>query len=426
MKVTNVADACILFEHDGVRLLTDPWIGTATYGFWLQYPPPQVTAEEIGPLDWISISHLHEDHCDFATLERLDPTARIVIMERRPNLLLDHLVSNGIDRERITLVPPRTRLELAPGLSIEPLEADPAHEYSRMVDAAQLVHGPEGTVYFANDCEPYEGADRYVADNYEVALAMLPFYGGSGYPACYTNLTPEEKQREVARIERAYFSSMERSLRIIQPKRVTPVASWHCFAGLLAPLNPVMAWPTSYDAIEQFVASLDIEGLHLELFSPGQGIDLETGERAGGDLHRFTPQDRQTFAAAALPGVRPRHELIPDSPAVRVDRLLGHAAASFMQKSRYWLPDGFRYAFSCGEALRHVFDPATGEVSSAPTDAPLAPPYLEVTLDRRHFAMLLIGALSWNIEDAAGLLRYERVPNEYHPEVYVALNFLKI
>ena len=61
-----------------------------------------------------------------------------------------------------------------------------------------------------------------------------------------------------------------------------------------------------------------------------------------------------------------------------------------------------------------------------PSAPAVKPPYLKVMLDRRMLALLLIGALSWNLEDASGLLRYERVPNVYRPEIYVALNYLKI
>jgi hypothetical protein len=41
-------------------------------------------------------------------------------------------------------------------------------------------------------------------------------------------------------------------------------------------------------------------------------------------------------------------------------------------------------------------------------------------MERRLFALLLSGALSWNLEDAGGMLRSERVPNLSRPEVYVA------
>jgi L-ascorbate metabolism protein UlaG (beta-lactamase superfamily) len=32
MKITLVADSTFIFEHCGVRILTDPWIGATIYG----------------------------------------------------------------------------------------------------------------------------------------------------------------------------------------------------------------------------------------------------------------------------------------------------------------------------------------------------------------------------------------------------------
>ena len=54
MRVTLVTDSCFLFEHAGIRILTDPWIGTSIYGgAWLQFPRPVIRADEVGKLDYI-------------------------------------------------------------------------------------------------------------------------------------------------------------------------------------------------------------------------------------------------------------------------------------------------------------------------------------------------------------------------------------
>ena len=40
--------------------------------------------------------------------------------------------------------------------------------------------------------------------------------------------------------------------------------------------------------------------------------------------------------------------------------------------------------------------------------------------------MLLLGAVSWNIADAALFIDYERIPNVYDANVYVHLNYLRV
>ena len=88
MKVTFVADSTFIFEHEGLRILTDPWIGTTIYGgAWRQFPQPVIKPSDVGRLDYIFISHIHEDHCDAQTIAALDRNATVLLMDRKPNFV---------------------------------------------------------------------------------------------------------------------------------------------------------------------------------------------------------------------------------------------------------------------------------------------------------------------------------------------------
>lgn len=40
MKVTNIASATVVIEHNGTRVLCDPWLSEGIYyGSWFHYPP---------------------------------------------------------------------------------------------------------------------------------------------------------------------------------------------------------------------------------------------------------------------------------------------------------------------------------------------------------------------------------------------------
>jgi hypothetical protein len=140
----------------------------------------------------------------------------------------------------------------------------------------------------------------------------------------------------------------------------------------------------------------------------------------------WTAEQRLTFAQrGGREGGSPLHA-VPDSSGVALSRLFRHACSEFRHKAPYRFPAGFRYSFDCGDVRRYVLDPNSGQTSEEPAAAPLEPPYLQVELDPRLFALLLIGALSWNIEDVTGRLRYRRVPNVYHPEVHASINHVRI
>ncbi len=51
---------------------------------------------------------------------------------------------------------------------------------------------------------------------------------------------------------------------------------------------------------------------------------------------------------------------------------------------------------------------------------------LIVRAEPRILYMLLTGGFSWNIADATGFLRYDRQPDSYIYEMYIALNHFRI
>ena len=73
-RITFVGHATVLIEVAGVRLLTDPVLGSRLLHIrrWSAAPAAEVTER----LDAVLISHLHHDHLDFGSLRRLDQACR--------------------------------------------------------------------------------------------------------------------------------------------------------------------------------------------------------------------------------------------------------------------------------------------------------------------------------------------------------------
>lgn len=73
MRIQNVASACVVIEHHGIRVLCDPWLSESAYmGSWYHNPPLTVRPEDFHDVDFIYLSHIHQDHCDLETLKRLN------------------------------------------------------------------------------------------------------------------------------------------------------------------------------------------------------------------------------------------------------------------------------------------------------------------------------------------------------------------
>jgi hypothetical protein len=60
------------------------------------------------------------------------------------------------------------------------------------------------------------------------------------------------------------------------------------------------------------------------------------------------------------------------------------------------------------------------------TDETVAAPFLRIRGSRTLLTMLLIGHISWNIADAALFIDFDRVPNDYDPQVHANLNHLRL
>ena len=67
-----VGHSTVLLEGAGMRLLTDPWFGTAGNLAYARLAPPAFRREELRDIDGVLLSHGHWDHTDRRFLRSLD------------------------------------------------------------------------------------------------------------------------------------------------------------------------------------------------------------------------------------------------------------------------------------------------------------------------------------------------------------------
>ena len=79
MQITYLGHASILIEAGGLRILSDPWWRGPCFGAqWWIYPEPYLDPVLGKKLDYIYISHGHEDHFHPGTLKTLDRSVRVL------------------------------------------------------------------------------------------------------------------------------------------------------------------------------------------------------------------------------------------------------------------------------------------------------------------------------------------------------------
>jgi UDP-MurNAc hydroxylase len=431
MRVTLVSDSCFLFEHAGIRILTDPWIGTPIAGgAWIQYPRPVIRPDQVGKLDYIFISHIHEDHCDLPTIRQLDRNARIILMDRRPNFVENFLRYNRLEFREVINVPLRTQYPIGPNMSVEVVEADPSHKLNHIVDSAALIHYDGKSIYFANDNPPYPAIDEYLK-KYTFELALLPPVGGSGYPAFYDSLSADQKRTRASQIIDGYHEELLRCLRRLRPRLFGCAANGHVLSGANAHLNEFMSWPASACSPYRYVQKNLAPGDEFRAITlqPGDSTELESEKGAEhADAIRFYDNRaaRAEYIRSEAVKVPYYYESFQLSPSILFPKLFELALPrlrTYLERAKVDLPWKYYFAYPHEKfASVALAPPYEFKAEDTPSDSDR----LVIRSEPRVLYMLLTGGFSWNIADATSFLHYDRRPDTYIFDMYIALNHFRI
>jgi len=429
MKIINFGGATAIIEHNGKKILFDPWLDEGIFhGAWFHFPPPTLGIQDIGHVDYIYISHIHEDHCSVGTLKHLNKSAEIILMDRSPNLVQNFLKNNDLNFKKIHLIPPRQPMEIEPGLTVDMVEPNPNDEMTRLIDSSVVINWDGFVLYNANDCQPYAGGIKYINDTYNrVDLALLPYSGGSGYPSCYTNLTDEQKFSEKERILNARVDSFIQTTKDLNPVSVLPFADAWCVGGSRSHLNKFVAHSSCRGVVEKPFEEAEINS-KLLLLNTGQEYDFDSNQKIPSEPYiYFSDEDRDDYITKELSNVKYDYEVFSFEPGVSLSRFIKYAKARQWeaQKRQNFFPNFTFYLDSTDTGERFCINTASEDVIEASVNSELVQPYLRISVRRDLLIMLIMGHISWNIADAAFFLDYDRAPNVYEPEIYALLNFLR-
>jgi len=430
MKITNLGGATAILECNGKRMLFDPWLNEGIlYGSWYHFPPLKMTIDEIGIFDYIYISHIHEDHCAPGTIKYLNKDASIIVMDREPkipNYVTKFLSKNNFHFKKTHRIKPQTPQEIAPGITVDMVEADPEHEYNYLIDSGLILTWDGFVIYNANDCAPYPDGIDYIKKTYgKVDLALLPYSGGSGYPGCYANLSHEEKLQEKSRIFEQTIGDFVATVRALNPDLVMPFADQYVIGGsqyLLnqyAPHPPCPGWCAEPARRAGFADK-------LLLLNSAQSFDLKTRCKTPDEPYQMFTEEERLAYALRLSDREYEHEKLTFGLNVPIGRLLNNARERLwrIQEKEKWFPHYHLYIDTPDRGQRFEIDMKANVVAERDMDraGELQKPYLRITASSTLLTMMLINHISWNMADR--FLEYERVPNVYDPKLYAYLNHL--
>lgn len=366
LTVTNYGAACCVIEGNGLRILCDPWFTDGIYlGAWERehYLADPITT--IGSVDYIWISHLHEDHYDPVFLRAYKaayPAATIVIGMHK------NYLAPLLDRDGFAFRAADDLMHES-GVSFYIMRNQGYPNDIDNIDTALVVTNRDSAVVNMND-NPFDqhqvdAINRLTAGKHIIAL--LPYSGAGPWPQCI-HMSSHACLMAAADKRRKFINQFSRYKDALHADVAIPFAAGYRLRGKLADLNPYRGIPKPEDV-------------------PGGTVLPVTGamERPEGDAVRYAWEDAP----------------IPTNE--ELERLLQQAAERSPKVD--------------GDPLTIYLSWGTGAAYVDATPAPAVKAHETIELDPRLLHGLLTRRYHWNTAEIGSVLRINR-HKDYDPRVF--------
>ncbi len=445
MKIRKLGSATVIVESSDVKLICDPWLTDGIYyGSWCNYPPIPIEEYDLDGIDYIYVSHIHPDHFDPATFERLNKDIPVLIHKYHKQFLKMNITRLGFKVIELENGQP---FELGGSTKISIFAADDCdpsicgHMFgcitseikgSMQLDSLCVIEDGNHVVVNTNDC-PYgiaENTLKRVKSLYKnIDFALVGYTSASLYPHCMMDYDETKMMVGVEHAKKVGLSSGLNTLKVLLPNYYMPFAGTYILGGKYAYKNKNLPLPEIQDAVSYFQDNLS-DGdsvVNPILLNLGESFNLESKSASA----KYIPVDREkrdryiTNVAAHFKYEFERFE-VPE--VSEIFDLFEQALPRLIQKQK---------EISFFEEINLVFDLPNGSFVSLN----LATSKLEITskfddldnyhrfqLDPRLLKSVLSGPkyANWNNIEIGGMLNFSRSPDVYRMDVHTLINALHI
>lgn len=222
-EITYLGHAGFVVEHAGTRVLIDPWFHPAFLQSWFPYPDNRHLLPEVvgADVDYLYLSHMHEDHFDRQVLAQLDRDVTVLVPRYRSKAQERALRELGFTD--LVLLGHRESHELAPGMTATML-LDTSHKE----DSGLLLDMGGLRFLDLNDCNT---AMSELPD--AVDLLAAQYSGAMWYPNCY-DYPPHVMAEKVQGVRSDLIETLAQKVALTRARHYLPSAGPACF------LDPVL------------------------------------------------------------------------------------------------------------------------------------------------------------------------------------------
>ena len=444
MKLTFFQSSAVMIETKGVKILCDPWlVDGELYGSWNHYPPIDFQPQNFNDVDFIYLSHIHQDHFSKKSLSKLNKDIPVIIHNFENKVLRENIKEMGF---KVNELNHNDRTHLKNQVFINILAADNCdpsicYKYfgcapleskygSTSIDTMSVIDDQDNVLVNTNDC-PFElsfTAATTLNEKYsKIDMLLVGYTSASAYPQCFT-LSEAEKIREKERMQQDFLKKAENYVNLFEPNYFMPFAGRYTLAGKLAPLNDYRGVTELDDAFSYFTNSknIDVEKSKCIILNPGSIFDTETGQPSE-PYKKIDKIQKQQYIQNVLAKRKLDYESEQEPEIDEIKSLIGKCYERFERKRKELrfssdttvlikLSSEEFLAISCnGNGWKIIKQKNIDDYKN----------YVKLSLDTRLLKWILSGPryAHWNVAENGSHITFERTPNVYERGLYYCLAF---
>jgi hypothetical protein len=219
MKFQVLSHAGLLVEHNGVQLLSDPWlIGSTYWRSWWNYPP--LSKELLDSLHpkYIYLTHIHWDHFQSASLKLFPLSTKIICPRGHFDRMKRDL--NSIGFKDVIELRHGESFELAPEFSLT------SYSFDLLCDSAVLFESPNVTLLNLNDCKIMGHSLQQILKSHKRPDFPFCSHSSANSRACY-EVTDEPET--LADDTQRYIERFYQFVSATKARYAVPFASNQCY-----------------------------------------------------------------------------------------------------------------------------------------------------------------------------------------------------
>jgi UDP-MurNAc hydroxylase len=417
-----IGNACGIFTgQEGTRVLCDPWIANGVFeGSWYHYPPLTTRPEDVLGVDAIYVSHLHPDHFD-ERFFNFDKNIPIIALEHGHNFLRKKLLELGYSNLVLVKDGETVSFKEFTITMYAPFTRNNFHEaeVGNLIDSAMIIECNGVKAFNANDNTPTPETCVKLKQRFgTIDLAMINYNAAGPYPASFVNLSEAEKRSEHDRVLNRNIDYMHNLVETLAPRMVLPFAGAYILGGQLSRLNDFLG-TTTWDVCADKLNRIGLTSTKVVRLREHDVLNIKSGESSP-EYEPLNPEHMKPYIQQISGDKYPyESDDTPDTAQIIAD--LETASDRMRQRmNRAGITTDRTVIINVDGKAIQIHPTFSSETNINAT------PRLACSLDLRLLRRILDRTSHWNNAEIGCHVEFNRVPNEYQPDLHTALQFLHL